>query len=63
MSSTQDDTLPASLPGSGSSGGDDRIAASDFEVTASTPAEFGDFIRAETAKWTKVVKASGARAD
>jgi tripartite-type tricarboxylate transporter receptor subunit TctC len=41
----------------------EKIAASDFEVIASTPGEFGDFIRAETAKWTKVVKASGARAD
>jgi tripartite-type tricarboxylate transporter receptor subunit TctC len=41
----------------------DKMAAADFEVTSSTPAEFGDFIRAETAKWTKVVKASGARAD
>ena len=41
----------------------DKMAAADFEVTSSTPAEFGDFIRTETAKWTKVVKASGARAD
>jgi tripartite-type tricarboxylate transporter receptor subunit TctC len=41
----------------------DKIAASDFEVTATTPAEFGDFIRSETAKWAKVVKASGARAE
>jgi tripartite-type tricarboxylate transporter receptor subunit TctC len=41
----------------------DKFAASDFEVTASTPAEFGDFIRSETAKWSKVVKVSGARAD
>jgi len=41
----------------------DKMAAADFEVTSSTPAEFGEFIRAETAKWTKVVKASGARAD
>jgi tripartite-type tricarboxylate transporter receptor subunit TctC len=41
----------------------DKLAASDFEVTVSTPAAFGEFIRAETAKWAKVVKASGARAD
>jgi tripartite-type tricarboxylate transporter receptor subunit TctC len=41
----------------------DKIAAADFEVTSTTPAEFGEFIRAETAKWTKVVKASGARAE
>ena len=44
-------------------GSRDRIAASDFEPTASTPEEFGEFIRAETAKWAKVVKASGARAE
>ena len=44
-------------------GNRDKIAASDFEPTASTPGEFGEFIRAETAKWAKVVKASGARAD
>ena len=44
-------------------GSRDKIAAADFEVTASTPGEFGDFIRAETAKWAKVVKASGARAE
>ena len=44
-------------------GSRDRIAAGDFEVTSSTPGEFGDFIRAETAKWAKVVKASGARAE
>jgi tripartite-type tricarboxylate transporter receptor subunit TctC len=44
-------------------GNRDKIAASDFEPTVSTPGEFGDFIRAETAKWAKVVKASGARAD
>ncbi len=41
----------------------DKIAASDFEVTASTPNEFGGFIRSETAKWAKVIKLSGARAD
>ena len=41
----------------------DKIAASDFEVTVSTPEEFGKFIRTETAKWAKVVKASGARAE
>src|SRR3954469_21212424 len=41
----------------------EKIAAADFEVTASTPSEFGAFIRSETAKWSKVVKASGARAE
>ena len=41
----------------------EKIAASDFEPTVSTPGEFGEFIRAETAKWAKVVKVSGARAE
>lgn len=41
----------------------DKIAAADFEITATTPEEFGRFIRSETEKWTKVVKASGARAE
>lgn len=41
----------------------DKIAAADFEVTSTTPEEFGKFIRSETEKWTKVVKASGARAE
>ncbi len=41
----------------------ERIAASDFEPTASTPEEFREFIQRETVKWAKVIKASGARAD
>ena len=32
-------------------------------IVGSTPAEFGAFIRAELAKWARVVKASGAKAD
>jgi hypothetical protein len=28
-----------------------------------TPDEFSDFMKTETAKWAKIVKASGARAD
>jgi len=41
----------------------DKIVTSDFEPTTSTPAEFAKFIHSEHAKWAKVVKASGARAD
>jgi len=33
------------------------------EPVASTPAQFGDYMRSETAKWEKVVKLSGASAD
>jgi tripartite-type tricarboxylate transporter receptor subunit TctC len=32
-------------------------------IIGSTPADFGAFIRVEIAKWAKIVKASGARAD
>jgi len=32
-------------------------------IVGSTPTEFGAFIRAEIAKWAKIVKASGAKAD
>ena len=31
------------------------------QTTTSTPEQFASFIRSETAKWAKVVKASGAK--
>ena len=34
-----------------------------FDVVAGSPAEFSAWIRAEQAKWSKVIKASGATAD
>jgi tripartite-type tricarboxylate transporter receptor subunit TctC len=34
-----------------------------FDVVGSTPQQFADFIRSETAKWTAIVKATGARAE
>lgn len=40
----------------------ERLVAADFEPTTGTPEQFAAFIRNETAKWAKVVKASGARA-
>ena len=39
----------------------ERMLAGDFEPTTSTPEQFAAFIRSESAKWGKVVKASGAR--
>src|ERR1019366_469550 len=36
-----------------------RLAADGAEVTTSSPEEFAAFIRAENAKWAKVVKAAG----
>ncbi len=38
-----------------------RLAADGAEVVASTPEEFGAYIRAETEKWAKVVKAAGIK--
>jgi tripartite-type tricarboxylate transporter receptor subunit TctC len=33
------------------------------DPVGSTPEEFGAYMRAETAKWAPLVKASGAKAD
>ena len=41
----------------------ERLAGMGIEPLTSTPGEFGDFIQAEAAKWAKVVKAAGARAE
>ena len=38
-----------------------RLANDGAEVIASTPEEFGAYIRAETEKWAKVVKAAGMK--
>jgi len=38
-----------------------RLAADGAEVVASTPEEFGAYIRAETEKWAKVTKAAGIK--
>jgi tripartite-type tricarboxylate transporter receptor subunit TctC len=39
----------------------ERMVAGDFEPTTSTPEQFAGFIKSETVKWGKVVKASGAK--
>jgi tripartite-type tricarboxylate transporter receptor subunit TctC len=41
----------------------DRMTSADFEPTTSTPEQFAAFIKSETTKWAKVVKASGAHAE
>lgn len=41
----------------------DRLAAQGFDVRSTTPSEFAAYLRAEIAKWAKVVKATGVRVD
>ncbi|MEK6245685.1 MAG: tripartite tricarboxylate transporter substrate binding protein [Pseudomonadota bacterium] len=41
----------------------DRFAKQGVEVRTSTPEQFGDFLRAEVARWAKVIKVAGIRAD
>ena len=40
-----------------------KIAAQGFNIATSTPEELGRFIRSEHEKWSKLVKASGAKID
>jgi tripartite-type tricarboxylate transporter receptor subunit TctC len=41
----------------------ESLAKQGFDVVASSPAEFMSWIRSESAKWSKVIRASGATAD
>jgi tripartite-type tricarboxylate transporter receptor subunit TctC len=41
----------------------EKFAAQSVEISGNTPEEFDAVIRSEIAKWSKVVKASGAKAD
>ena len=41
----------------------ERLAAQGFDAQTNTPAEFSVYLRAEIAKWAKVVKAIGVRLD
>jgi len=41
----------------------ERITALGFEPVGSTPEEFGVFLKVELAKWAKVAKELGAKAE
>jgi tripartite-type tricarboxylate transporter receptor subunit TctC len=41
----------------------ERFAADDAEAVGSTPAEYAAYIKKEQARWSKVVKAAGVKAD
>lgn len=41
----------------------ERFASTDLEPAASTPEQFGTFVRSEVAKWAKVIRASGMTAE
>jgi tripartite-type tricarboxylate transporter receptor subunit TctC len=41
----------------------ERMTALALEPWPSTPEEFAAFIRSETAKWARVIKESGAKAE
>ncbi|TMH73789.1 MAG: tripartite tricarboxylate transporter substrate binding protein, partial [Betaproteobacteria bacterium] len=41
----------------------ERLSAQGAEAVGSTPEEFAAYIRSETAKWAKVVRDSGAKAE
>jgi tripartite-type tricarboxylate transporter receptor subunit TctC len=41
----------------------DRIIGAGFDTMTSTPEQFADFIKAETVRWGKVIKDSGAKAE
>ena len=40
-----------------------RLASQGADVAGGTPEEFGKLIRADFAKWAKVVRESGAKVD
>ena len=41
----------------------ERLTSQGYEPLGNTPAQFADYLRAETSKWAKVVRASGLRAE
>jgi tripartite-type tricarboxylate transporter receptor subunit TctC len=41
----------------------ERYAALGVEATSSTPAQFADYIKSESARFSKILKEAGAKAD
>jgi tripartite-type tricarboxylate transporter receptor subunit TctC len=41
----------------------EKIAGLGADIVGSSPAEFGDYLKAEIAKWSGVIKTSGASVD
>ena len=41
----------------------EKLQAQGMEVLGSTPAQFVDYIRAETDRWGRIVRDSGAKAN
>jgi tripartite-type tricarboxylate transporter receptor subunit TctC len=41
----------------------ERLQAMEFEVLATSPEAFGQWIRSEITRWGKVIKSTGAKAD
>jgi tripartite-type tricarboxylate transporter receptor subunit TctC len=39
----------------------ERLAAEDFDISTSTPAEFGAYIKSEMAQWNKVIREAGVK--
>ena len=40
-----------------------RLTDLQFEIVASTPEEFAEYIRWETPRWAKVIRETGAKAN
>jgi len=41
----------------------EKLVSQGFETMGGTPEQFAAYMKSETAKWAKVVKATGAKAD
>ena len=41
----------------------DKLQAVDFEMVASTPEQFGEWIRKEILRWAAIIKQTGAKAN